>query len=725
MSAIRHPDFSILAGRLYVAGLHKVTDKSFVNWVSSYGTDSFMLTGIMDSADGDPILSPEVVRLTHKFGFDLEDAIVHARDFAFSYASICSLANSYLLRSGGHVIERPQHFYMRVALAVHKGNLDMVLKTYDALSRHLFTFATPTLANAGTLKAHYASCFLHIPDTSGPTGMLKSAHDLDRFWLADGGAGLSLGAVPCRRSRPRVQPGVLALMQVYDAHARYTGLCRGIRPSAATVHLPIWHGDVRPFISCRSLQAQPDEQVQNLYVGVWVADLFMERSEANLLWSLFDPVDVPGLLWTYGESFSAQYIEYERTVDPVATIPARDLWSLISRAQEETGTPFVMYQDAINAKNNEVHLGIIKTSSLCAELVQFASPDQTAVCTLASVAAPRFVQPSGTYDFDGLHSVTKLAVQGVNALVDAADYPTTESRASAEKTRAVAVGVQGLADVFMQCKVAYASSLARDLNIAIFETIYHAAYQASCELAKTDGPYPLYDGSPASEGRFQHDMWPGDAETGRYDFGVLREQIRAHGLRNSMLTAQMPTASTARLLGNFDATEPYTSNVLVRRVFSGDYTEICPWLVRDLEERGLWNENLRLAVLGNHGSISSIVNIPDDLKEIYRTVWEIEPSKVIDLAADRAPFIDQTQAMSLNMIEPTADELLRIQLYAWRRGLKTGIYYLRTRPPAYLMPSVVGAEGKAIAPSSSSTGQTPVLEHARQSFRVSSLCIAS
>ncbi|RPD77255.1 ribonucleotide diphosphate reductase large subunit 1, partial [Lentinus tigrinus ALCF2SS1-7] len=701
--ATKHSDYSLLAGRISVVDLHKMTQKSFTTWVTTFGTGPSSKI----SVTRDMLLHPDVVTFANQFGNDLDDAIMHSRDFGFSYAAIQTLRRSYLLHAGSRVLERPQFLYMRVALAIHKGNRDLVLKTYDALSRHLFTFATPTLVNAGTLKAHFASCFLYVPDASGPKGLLGSAHDMDLYWLADGGIGLTLGEVPCRRSvrfvrpfvdiylmlsrtTPRQQPGVLHLMRTYDAHAEYTSACRQTRPSAATVHLPIWHGDIRPFIQCRTSRAARHEVIVNLFPSLWVCDLFMQRTEDNREWHLFDPDDVPALQDVFGEAFTAQYLDYEKTVVPVATVAARDLWTMICRAQEETGTPFLMFQDAINNKNNEAHLGVVRTSNLCTEIVQYASQHITAVCTLASIAAPQFVSSSGEYDFDTLHAVTKLAVVGVNALLDAACYPTDATRASASNTRAVGVGVQGLADVFKACGLSFTCPRARELNIAIFETIYHASYEASVELAAEAGPYIRFPGSPASTGRLQHDMWPNHVGSGRYDFAHLRKQVVDVGLRNSMLTAQMPTASTARLLGNFDGVEPYTSNILVHRVLSGDYTEICRWLVRDLEQRGLWTEEVRQMILTHHGSVKNVPSIPDDLKEVHRTVWEIDPVDIIDMSADRAPFIDQSQSMSLHISKPSADDMFRIQVHAWRRGLKTGLYYLRTQAPAYALPYGVG-----------------------------------
>ncbi|RPD57993.1 PFL-like glycyl radical enzyme, partial [Lentinus tigrinus ALCF2SS1-6] len=429
---------------------------------------------------------------------------------------------------------------------------------------------------------------------------------------------------------------------------------------------------------------------RNLYPSLWIPDIFMRRLRDRQMWTLFDPRDVPLLLSTYGDQFSTAYENYEDTVAPIDQIATYDLWIAIARAQQESGTPFLMYQDAINGKNNHSHLGIIRTSNLCTEIVQFTSATHTAVCTLASIAVPRFAAREQAYDFDALYSTTRLAVLCTDALLDNGTYPGV-CKLSATQTRALAIGVQGLADTFMICNIPFDSESARTLNREIFETIYHAAYSTSCELAEQRGPYPLYADSRASRGTLQHDMWSNVVLTGRHDFSALRERILRHGVRHSMLTAQMPTASTAKLLGNFDGTEPYSSNVITHRILSGDYTEICPWLVGELSRRSLWSEETRVAILQQHGSIQNIDGIPDNIKDVFRTAWEIDPRAVIDLAADRAPFIDQTQSMSLNVRLPGPEILLNLQMHTWSLGLKTGIYYLRTRAPVYPLPFGVGS----------------------------------
>ncbi|KAI0688618.1 hypothetical protein C8T65DRAFT_746515, partial [Cerioporus squamosus] len=450
-SCTKHPHFSTLAGRVFVASLHKVTDKTFSAWVERYATVS------------PSPFRPTFVDLVKRMATDIDDAVVHSRDFDFTYTSVRALAHTYLLRVDGRVIERPQYLYMRVALVAHAPDLNLVIRTYDALSRHLFTPASPVLFNAGTHSSNYASCFLYMPDTSTPLSQLNSTADLDTLWLADGGIGLSLGDIPARRTHPVFQPGIQPLLRVYDAHAEYTGVHRHKRPSAATIHLPVWHAD---YFSMLRLQLREK-------------------------WSLFDPRDVPLLQTVFGDEFTRAYEEYEETVVPLERVDARDLWAVICRAQQESGTPFIMYQDTINAKNNHSHLGTIRTSNLCTEIVQFSSPTHTAVCTLASIAIARFVRPDRTYDFDSLHAVTRLAVLTTNGILDNSTYPNDNCTKSVADTRAIGIGVQGLADALMASELPFQSSGARQLNREIFESIYHAAYDTSCELAERDGPYPL------------------------------------------------------------------------------------------------------------------------------------------------------------------------------------------------------------------------------------------
>ncbi|KAI0684416.1 ribonucleotide reductase [Earliella scabrosa] len=625
-----HPDYSLLAGRTFAVYLHKMVDKSFSDWVTDYASGPSAL------------LDPILLEVVGRHESDLESAIVHSRDFDFTYRSIRTLANSYLLKHHGRIIERPQFLYMRVAITIHPDSLEQILETYHALSTQRYTHASPTMFNAGTMKTGLASCYLYQPNVVNYESVLDAGFDLSQLWMADGGIGVSLDGVPSQRS---LQAGVMPLVNVYDSHARYTSLCRDRRPSAGTIYLSIWHADVLNLIIARTNRASQYNRWSNLFPAVWIPDVFMTRLESRGQWSLFDPADVPDLLALHGAAFTQAYEQYERSVKPILVIPARDLWATIAESQMESGTPFLLYQDNVNAKNNERHLGTIRSSNLCTEIVQFSAQGITAVCTLSSIVLPKCITPDGTFDFAALHALTKLVVRNTDKLVDnsALMEVHVDTRMSAEGTRAIGIGVQGLADTFMTLRYPYDSADARRLNVEIFETIYHAALDASCDLAQEHGPYPLWDVSPAAGGVLQLDMWTGATPTNRWDFASLRERIRQHGLRNSMLTCQMPTASTSQITGQSESTEPYDSNITTFRVLSGDFSEICRPLVRELTAKGLWSDQLRAAILRNNGSIQSIADISDDIKAIYRTSWEIDAQSVIDMAADRGPFIDQHQ----------------------------------------------------------------------------------
>ncbi|KAI0745888.1 ribonucleotide reductase [Earliella scabrosa] len=663
----KDPAYLLLAGRMYIADIHKGVGRSFSTWVHANASVAN--------------LDPSLVRVVEDNYTVLDDAVRHSRDYNMSYPAVQTLVKSYLIHVDADRVERPQFMYMRTAIAIHGNDIPRVIDTYNALSRQLYTHATPTLFNAGTRSPYYASCFLTQPDVHSPRTVLRSVSDLDAFWMADGGVGISLGTVPCRRygvfTIQLRQPGVLALMRIYDSHANFCILSRDRRPSALTVYLPIWHGDIISFVTCRTARAAPDDKVRHVFPALWIPDIFMKKLRDNADWYLFDPADTPDLNAVYGDQFTQLYEHCLQNIRPVAQIRAADLWRSICEAQTETGAPFIMYQDNVNRRNNQKHMGIIQSSNLCTEVVQYSNSTEPAVCTLASIALPRFIRPDGQFDFDMLHSVTKLAVRNTDRLLDVAKYPTGAAAAAANRARAIGVGVQGLADVFMMMGMPYASQRARDLNVDIFETIYHAALETSCELAKVKGPYPAWTGSLAADGILYSDMWPAGSRH-RYDFDALRTMIAQHGLRNSLLTAQMPTASTAYILGNSEGVDPYP-----RRILSGDYTQICPWLVHDLVKRNLWTDDLRRAILLNHGSVQAIAEIPDDLKDIYRTAWEIDPFALVDMAIDRAPYIEQSQSMSLSIAAPTTPLLMNLQLRAWESGLKTGLYYLRTKAPSY------------------------------------------
>ncbi|KAI0750148.1 ribonucleotide reductase [Daedaleopsis nitida] len=653
----RHPDYGRLAGRLVVANIHKTVDKSFITWVDMHANSLGIHPAILESV------------AIH--GSAIDDALVHSRDFDMTYMMF-----RYLTSIDDTVTERPQFMYMRLALALHGLDIHAVLETYDILSR-------------GTCKANFASCFLYQPDTSSPGSLLRSVSDIDALWQAEGGVGLSLGSVPAN-SHSKATPGVMAVMHVLESHAAFLASGGLRRPCAATVYLPIWHLEICSFSMCRSSRASSVFHGSNIRPALWVPDIFMRRLQCDEMWSLFDPADVNDLNDLYGEDFDVKYEAYEQSDVPRESIQPSVLFRLVCNAQKETGSPFILYQDAVNLKNNQRHLGTIRCSNLCTEIVQYSSTTETAVCSLASIALPRFVKADMSFDFDAMHGVVKLMVYNLNILIDLADYPTEEARLSSTRTRPIAIGVQGFADCLQIRGWSYESTDARKFNILVFETIYHAALEASCELTRQHGPYPAWTDSPASRGQLQHHLWGADT-SGRYNFDVLTARITLIGLRNSVLTAQMPTASTAHLLGNSEGTEPRTSNVVTHRLLSGEYTELCPRLVRDLIRLGVWTPAFCSDLIRSHGSVASLPGVPTALKEVYRTIWEIDPRVVVDMAADRAPFIDQSQSLSLHVEWPDSSILRELQERAWQRHLKTGIYYLRCRPPTFPLPYGVGS----------------------------------
>ncbi|KAI0361335.1 Rrm1 protein [Trametes cingulata] len=666
-----HPDHARLAGRLEIAALHRRTQKSFSRFV--IGLDK----------DCPGLLAKEFVNVVQQHSDALDSAIRHSRDYDLDYSSIKTLEHSYLFSINGRVVERPQCLFMRVAVSIHLDDIQSALETYDLLSRSLYIHATPTLLNAGKASAQLSSCFLARADTSTISATYEGLKDVAGIFMQDGGVGLDLHTVPARRSdRIHPQPGVVPYLRLVDDTVKLTTHGRRSRPSAATAYLPIWHADVLEFIDLRSNRGQEELRTRNIFTALMIPDIFMRRVEDGGDWSLFDPVDVPELLGLWGDDFAAVYIALEATDKRHTSIPARDLWSHVMYAQMETGTPFILYQDVINAKSNQQNVGMITSSNLCTEIVQYVSDEETAVCTLASVVLPSFVNEDGEFDLAELHRVTKIVTRNVDRLIDRIAYPTPEARLSATRHRAIGVGVQGLADVFMILGMPYDSPEARFLNRTIFETIYHAALDASCDLARTYGPYETWQGSPASRMCLQYDLW-GVQTLGVNDFESLKMRIKKFGLRNSLLVAQMPTTSTSQIVGVNDGTDPYISNVYVRRSLSGEFQIVCKWLVRDLIAEGLWTERVRRAIAEAHGSIQSIPAIPQSIKDLYKTAWEIPQQCVVDMAADRGPYICQSQSLTIHMAAPTVNKLTSMHFHGWRRGLKTGMYYLRTQPAVY------------------------------------------
>ncbi|KAI0349446.1 putative ribonucleoside-diphosphate reductase large chain [Trametes cingulata] len=680
-----HPDYAVLAGRLEVAELHRSTQKSFVDYV-------FWIAHV------DPALFADTfIDAVTAHGSKLDHALRHARDYDMTYSSFKTLERSYLLRLNGVVVERPQWLWMRVAVALHNHDLARVLETYELLSRGYYTHATPTLVNAGRRQQTLSSCFIVPTDCTSMKTTYDGIRDIASIFMCDGGVGVDLHNVPSRRADiARPQPGVIPILRVLDATVKLTSTGKESRPSALTACLPIWHGDVMEFIEIRNIRGQEELRTPNIFNALMIPDLFMRRVRDDGTWSLFDPKDVPDLFSHFGDDFTRAYIRYEDARKQVAVVPARVLWDHIIDNQIETGTPFVLYQDAINVKSNHQHLGVIHATNLCTEVLQYVSPDTAAVCTLSSIILPAFVTHDRHFDFDELHRVAKVAAYNTDRIIDINDYPTPQAKRSAETTRAIGIGVQGLADVFMMMHIPFDSEDAAALNRDIFETLYHAALEASCDLARVHGPYPTWAGSPTSQLRLQFDLWNAQPSR-RYDFDALKTRIATYSLRNSLLTAQMPTASTSQITGVNDGTEPYISNMYVRRTLAGEFQVVNKWLVRDLIAHQRWNEGIRQEILRAHGSIQLINDVPTELKTIYRTAWEIPQRRVVDMAAERGPFICQSQSMTIYMAVPTAKKLTSMYFHAWESGLKTGMYYLRSQPSVFpdpfgLMPTYPSPE---------------------------------
>ncbi|PIL31863.1 hypothetical protein GSI_06567 [Ganoderma sinense ZZ0214-1] len=637
-----HPDYSILAGRVYVTYHHKRVPKLFSAWVLEHA-DVFL--------DG-------VVHFVRQHAEVLDAAIIHRRDFEFTYRAMQMFERSYLLKSGRELVERLQFMFMRVAVGIHLDSVDAVLAIYDLLSTRKISFASPVLWNGGLANRHFASCYIFTPSASKAGDATGNFTSLSALWAADGGIGIQAGDVPATRSATNGDhPGLLPLLRVYDSLAAFWSRSSRHRSSSASVYLPVWHADVKRFVLSRTNRASSLFRFKHLFPALWVPNLFMRRVEADQTWSLFDPLLVPGLTELYGTAFETAYEAYEQDGVASGTISARMLWEIISEATRESGTPFLMYADTVNAKNNQMNLGVIKASNLCTEIVQYSSPIETAVCTLASLCLPRYIKPGGTFDYDELHRVTKLVVRALDRLVELTEYPTVDAAVAAFRTRSLGVGVQGLADVFAFLEVPFTSDTARTLNRRIFEAIYHAGLQCSCELAGTLGSHDSWFESPAQQGVLQIDMWEADT-TGSYDFDLLRAQIKHSGLRNSMITAQMPTASTAQLFGNSEGIDPYISNVVQYRVLSGNFNEISRPLINSLQKRGLWSEQMRNDILACRGSVQTIPNIPDVLKEVFKTAFELDPRLLIDMTAERGPFIDQSQLFTLFIASPSPSVLV-------------------------------------------------------------------
>lgn len=687
---ISHPDYAILASRIAVSNLHKNTVKSFSKTMRK-------LHAYIDPASGKylPLIADDVMQIIEEHADLLDSTIIYDRDYAFDYFGFKTLEKSYLLKIDGKIAERPQHMYMRVAVGIHKHDIDSVIKTYHLMSERWMTHATPTLFNAGTPKPQMSSCFLLTMKEDSIDGIYDTLKQTAKISQSAGGIGLAIHNIRATGSyiggTNGTSNGIIPMLRVFNDTARYVDQGGGKRKGAFAVYLEPWHADVFEFLDLRKNHGKEELRARDLFYALWISDLFMKRVEANGEWSLFCPNEAPGLSECWGEEFEALYTRYEAEGRARKKVKAQDLWFKVIESQIETGTPYMLYKDAANGKSNQQNLGTIKSSNLCTEIMEYTSPDEVAVCNLASLALPRFVI-DGKFDHQKLFEVTVQVTKNLNAVIDNNYYPVEEARNSNMKHRPVGLGVQGLADVFIMLRLPFESELAKMLNKNIFETIYFAAMTASKDLAKQHGPYATYEGSPVSKGIFQFDMW-GVTPSNRWDWAELKEEVKKYGIRNSLLVAPMPTASTSQIFGNNECFEPYTSNIYSRRVLSGEFIIVNKHLLKDLVSLGLWNNAMKNKIVAANGSVQNIDEIPADIKELYKTVWEIKQRNLIDMAADRGAYICQSQSLNLFVDSPSASKLTSMHFYAWKKGLKTGMYYLRSQAATQAVQFTVEKQG--------------------------------
>lgn len=671
-----HPDFSVLAARIAVSNLHKNTLKSF----SKTALLLYEYTDPITQTHA-PLISEEIYKIIRKNADELDSSVIYDRDYNFDYFGFKTLERSYLIRTNGKVTERPQHLFMRVALGIHKEDIQAAIETYNLMSEKWFIHATPTLFNAGTPKPQMSSCFLLSMTEDSIAGIFDTLKRCALISQSAGGIGVSIHNIRSTGSYIKgtggISNGIIPMLRVFNDTARYVDQGGGKRKGAIAVYIEPWHLDIFDFIDIRKNHGKEEMRARDLFPALWIPDLFMQRVEADQMWSLFDPNEAQGLYEVYGEKFNELYTTYENEGKFRKQIKARELWTAILEAQIETGTPYMCYKDAVNEKSNQKNIGTIRSSNLCTEIMEYTNADEVAVCNLASLALPRYVS-SGGFDFQKLYEVTKIVTRNLNKIIDGNYYPIPETKTSNDRHRPIGLGVQGLADVFLLLRLPFESPEARRLNKDIFETIYFASMEASMDLAKEQGAYSSFAGSPLSEGKFQFDLWqvvPSD----RWDWEKLRQEVMTHGVRNSLLLAPMPTASTSQILGNNECFEPYTSNIYNRRVLSGEFVVVNKFLLKDLIELGLWNPTMKNKLIAENGSVQNIPEIPTELKELYKTVWEIKQKTIIDMAAERGAFICQSQSLNLFMAEPNLAKLTSMHFHAWKSGLKTGMYYLRTK----------------------------------------------
>jgi len=662
-------DYEVLATRIIASNIQKIAPNNFYT--------------SMKKLNKAGIITDEVVDVANR----VKDSIAPDRDFTFGYFGLKTLEKSYLQRMDGKLMETPQYMFMRVAIGIHGQDEESVLETYHHMSLGNFIHATPTLFNSGTPRPQMSSCFLIANKGDSIDGIYGSLTECAQISKWAGGIGLHIHDVRANKSKIRGtnghSDGIIPMLRVFNATARYVNQA-GRRKGSIAIYVEPWHADIMEFLELRLNQGDEESRCRDLFSAMWIPDLFMKRVEENGQWSLFCPDTAPGLSDVYGDAFEELYMKYEAQGIASRVVSALDVWKAIIKSQSETGTPYMLYKDACNSKSNQKNLGTIKSSNLCTEIIEYTAPDETAVCNLASIALPKYVK-DGKYDYAELHRVTKIATKNLNRVIDRNFYPVETARKSNMRHRPIGLGVQGLADVFCMMRIPFESEEAKVINTHIFETIYHAALEASCELADIHGPYKTFKGSPASNGILQFDMWETNESTrlhsGMYDWSVMRERVKK-GIYNSLLVAPMPTASTAQILGNNECFEPWTTNIYLRRTLAGEFVVVNKHLIEDLKKVGIWSKDMKDLMVKSGGSIQNITDIPEDIKSLYKTVWEISQKTIIDMAADRGRYIDQSQSMNLFIENPTLSKLSSMHMYAWKSGLKTGMYYLRSKAKA-------------------------------------------
>jgi ribonucleoside-diphosphate reductase alpha chain len=693
----RHPDYALLASRISVSNLHKDTKKSF----SETMVDLYNYVNPKTGKKA-PLIADDVIKIIKKNAELLDSTIIYDRDFCYDYFGFKTLERSYLLRLNGKIAERPQHMLMRVAIGIHKEDIQSAIETYELMSQKYFTHATPTLFNAGTPKPQMSSCFLLTMKDDSIDGIYDTLKQCAKISQSAGGIGLSIHNVRATGSYIRgtngTSNGIVPMLRVFNDTARYVDQGGGKRKGSFAIYLEPWHADIFDFLDLRKNHGKEEMRARDLFFALWAPDLFMQRVKDDADWTLMCPNECPGLADTYGKDFEKLYKKYEKAGKGRKTIRARELWEKVVESQVETGTPYILYKDACNEKSNQKNLGTIRSSNLCTEIIEYTAPDEVAVCNLASIALPMFIdEEKNVFDHEKLYNITRVITKNLNKVIDRNYYPVAEAKNSNMRHRPVGLGVQGLADAFIKLRLPFDSPEAKVLNEEIFETIYFAALTSSMESAKEEGAYQTYEGSPISQGLFQHNLWGKKDEelSGRWAWGELRNQIKENGVRNSLLLAPMPTASTSQILGNNECFEPYTSNIYTRRVLSGEFVVVNKHLLLDLVQLGLWNDDMKNEIIKANGSIQGIESIPDNIKALYKTVWEIKMRDIIDMSADRGHFIDQSQSLNLFIDQPNIGKITSMHFYAWEKGLKTGMYYLRTKAATQAIQFTVQKQAKS------------------------------